>query len=116
LWNIPREKGLDVRGAVLEFHRKYYSANLMTLVVLGSGTLDELQDLVEGIFSPVKNHEIELPVWTESPFGPEQLQTITRIVPIDEELRWLNVIFPVPDTAPHYKTKVIGKANVKTLD
>jgi insulysin len=46
LWKIPREKALDVRGAVVEFHRKYYSANLMSLVVLGSGTLDELQDLV----------------------------------------------------------------------
>jgi insulysin len=116
LWNIPREKGLDVRGALLEFHRKYYSANLMTLVVLGSGTLDELQDLVQGLFSHVKNHEVELPVWMESPFGHDQLQTITRIVPIDEELRWLNVIFPVPDTSPHYKTKVIQKVNGKSLD
>jgi insulysin len=106
LWNIPNEKGVDVRAALMEFHRKFYSSNVMTLVVLGSGTLDELQDLVQALFSPVKNHEVELPIWTESPFGPEQLQTLTEIVPV-KDVRSLSLTFPIPDGFPHYKTKVI---------
>ena len=33
----PQELGVDVRQELLDFHSKYYSANLMTLVVIGKG-------------------------------------------------------------------------------
>ena len=33
----PESKGLDVRSELLKFHKNYYSANLMKLVVLGKG-------------------------------------------------------------------------------
>ncbi|CAG8781896.1 11752_t:CDS:2, partial [Racocetra persica] len=35
LRDIPRQKGLDIRNELLKFHERYYSANLMKLVVLG---------------------------------------------------------------------------------
>ena len=31
---MPRQLGTDVRRALLDFHSKYYSANLMALTVL----------------------------------------------------------------------------------
>lgn len=34
---IPKEKGINVREELLKFHEKWYSANLMTLAVLGQG-------------------------------------------------------------------------------
>ena len=34
----PKERGVDVRDELLVFHRKYYSANLMALAVVGKGT------------------------------------------------------------------------------
>ena len=33
----PRELGIDVQKALLEFHEKYYSANIMSLTVIGKG-------------------------------------------------------------------------------
>lgn len=33
----PKVKGIDVRKALLEFHSKYYSANLMKLTLIGKG-------------------------------------------------------------------------------
>lgn len=34
---IPKERGIQVREELLKFHKKWYSANLMSLVVLGQG-------------------------------------------------------------------------------
>lgn len=34
---IPKEKNINVREKLLEFHNKYYSANIMSLCVLGKG-------------------------------------------------------------------------------
>jgi insulysin len=31
LWTRPREKNVDVRSALMDYHRAYYSANLMSL-------------------------------------------------------------------------------------
>ena len=44
---------MDIREELLKFHAKYYSSNLMRLVVLGKGGLDELQAMVVEKFSPV---------------------------------------------------------------
>lgn len=37
LWDDPKKQGLDVRDELLKFHDRYYSANVMKLVVLGRG-------------------------------------------------------------------------------
>lgn len=49
----PKEKGVDIRAELLKFHSEYYSSNLMRLVVLGKGGLDELQAMAVEKFSPV---------------------------------------------------------------
>lgn len=35
---IPKQKNINVRNRLLEFHEKYYSANIMSLCILGKGT------------------------------------------------------------------------------
>ena len=37
LKQMPQTNGIDTRGALLDFHDKWYSANIMALVVLGKG-------------------------------------------------------------------------------
>lgn len=34
---IPKQMGINVRDRLLEFHEKYYSANIMSLCILGKG-------------------------------------------------------------------------------
>lgn len=34
---IPKQKGINVREKLLEFHNKFYSSNIMALCVLGKG-------------------------------------------------------------------------------
>ncbi len=49
----PRELGIDVRQQLLEFHQRFYSANVMRLVVLGAEPLDQLEAWAREKFSAV---------------------------------------------------------------
>ncbi|XP_012541828.2 insulin-degrading enzyme isoform X2 [Monomorium pharaonis] len=100
---IPKQKGINVRNRLLEFHEKYYSANIMTLCVLGKESLDELEKMVVDLFYEVKNKEIEAPAWPEHPFKDEHFRTIWYIVPI-KDTRNLDISFPLPDMQQHYRS------------
>lgn len=68
-------------------------------------SLDELETMAVTLFSDVKNKNVTAPVWTEHPFGPEQLQMKGYIVPV-KDLRNLNITFPIPDLQEYYKAGV----------
>jgi nardilysin len=53
LWDVPREAGVDVRAALLDYYRRQYSAERMALVVLGGQPLAQLREWVEQLFGAV---------------------------------------------------------------
>ncbi|XP_011065104.1 PREDICTED: insulin-degrading enzyme-like [Acromyrmex echinatior] len=93
---IPKQKGINVRNKLLEFYEKYYSANIMSLSVLGKESLDELENMVVDLFCEVRNKEIQVPTWPEHPFKDEHFRTMWYIVP-KTYIRSLNIEFPLPD-------------------
>jgi len=101
----PSELGLNVRDMLLAFHAKYYSANVMKLVVLGKETIPELQALVETYFSNVLNHDVPIPLFPGEPFGPEQLSKRISVVPVREGMRSLDMNFPAREISTLYKQK-----------
>ncbi|XP_065350637.1 insulin-degrading enzyme-like [Cloeon dipterum] len=98
----PKKNGINVREALLKFHRDYYSSNIMSLVILGKDSLDELQDTAVNLFGTIVNKKVALPKWPGNPFGPEQLKKKILAVPI-KNWRSLSVTFPIPDMKQHYK-------------
>ena len=68
---IP-EKSRSIREALLA-HKKYYSANIMKLVVLGTDDLDTLQKWVEEKFVDIENEKIDFPSFPSDPFGDQIL-------------------------------------------
>ncbi|XP_048268577.1 insulin-degrading enzyme isoform X2 [Bombus affinis] len=101
---IPKQKGINVREKLLEFHNKFYSSNIMALSVFGKESLDELEQMVVELFSQVKNKDITVPTWPEHPFNSKQhFQNRWYIVPI-KDIRNLYIIFPIPDLRKHYKS------------
>ncbi|KAK3874449.1 hypothetical protein Pcinc_020613 [Petrolisthes cinctipes] len=100
---IPKQQGVNVRDALLQFHAKWYSANIMALVVLGKESLNELEEMVLQLFSGVENKNVTVPEWTTHPFGPEQCRKAGYVVPV-KDIRNLYITFPIPDLNPHYKS------------
>ncbi len=94
----------SLREQLLTFYRHYYSANAMTLVVLGQASLDALADKVERFFSaiPDKAH-------TSSPsmpplFADDTLPLRVTLEPVKEQ-RTLSLIFPLASPRAHYQKK-----------
>ncbi|VDM30159.1 unnamed protein product [Toxocara canis] len=75
LYEEARAKGLNTREALLRFHKTFYSANIMTVCVIGRESLDDLELYIEELgFSKIENKGVARPNWKEHPLGAEQLK------------------------------------------
>ncbi|GGY66057.1 peptidase M16 [Cellvibrio zantedeschiae] len=99
--------GHSVRDDLLAFYQNYYSANLMTLVVLGNRKLDDLQKIVEPRFVQVPNKNRSITQKYPNLFMPKSLPARASLKPL-KELRQLTLAFPVPNYADKYKTKPLN--------
>ena len=109
LRDVPAENGIDVRAALLDFHSKYYSANIMCLSVVGRESTAELAAKVTELFGPVASSSIPVPhPVAPAPMGPwkEGVHTgITQfMVPVAEK-RSLVLAWALPPQHETYATK-----------
>ncbi|KAJ3113502.1 Insulinase (Peptidase M16) [Phlyctochytrium bullatum] len=104
LKDIPLEKGIDIRKVLLEFHSKYYSANIMRLVILGREPIDVLKQWVVEKTASIKNLGIEPPSFPGHPLSAEFLGTELLVKPV-KNIPSLELMFPLPDLTPFYKSR-----------
>ena len=104
LWDDPKGKGLDVRDELLKFHDRYYSANVMKLVILGREPIETLSQWVIEKFSGVQNKGLAAPTFPSNPLGSEQLQTQVFFRSV-KDIRMLDITFPIPDQSPLFRSK-----------
>ena len=93
-----------VRDRLVTFYNEHYSANIMTLVVLGKEPLAELEKWVVSKFSAVENRDVEPLTIDEPLFVPDSLPMQLNIVP-NKERRGLTLTFPVTPTRTLYRAK-----------
>jgi len=94
----------SLRKQLLDFHRRYYSANQMALVVLANKSLDELQATVLPKFVEVVNYGTKIDPISTPLFKPDQLPLKLSIRP-EKQQRQLTITFPTPEEMPHYRQK-----------
>lgn len=94
----------SVHDDVLSFYLKYYSANLMTLVVVSNHTLESLQALTEARFSRVVNHNKIVADTYPNLFAEGGLPSSVHIKAEDSS-RQLTFIFPVASFTTAYQAK-----------
>ncbi|KAG0637204.1 Metalloenzyme, LuxS/M16 peptidase-like protein [Tuber brumale] len=98
----PAKRGVNVRDEFLKFHEKYYSANLMKLVVLGREDLDTLEKWVVELFEGVKNKCLPDPRFEGQPFTDKELLTQIFAKPV-MDTRSLDIVFTYPDEEKLFK-------------
>ena len=76
-------KNNDMPQIMYDFYQKYYSANNMTLVVLGKETIDILFNSIINIFEEVPNYNDNTHTYTFNKILLKQ-QSITEIIPITD--------------------------------
>ena len=69
--------------ALKEFHKKWYSSNIMNLVVYSNKQLDELEKQVRDLFTSVENKNVVVPSFADPPLYPdENLGYLFKVKPI----------------------------------
>jgi insulysin len=101
----PEKEGLDIRALLLDFHERYYSANVMKLVLLGKESLEELEALAQKYLTNVPNQDIDVPHFPGTPFGKEELCKKLMIVPVKDGMRSLEMQFPMREIDSLYLYK-----------
>ena len=97
----------ELKQELLDFYQQYYSANLMTLVVIGRESLPELEQWVVDKFSAVNNSEVVLEDIKQPLFKPGDLPLQVNIKP-EQEQRILSLSFPVADVYTYYREKPLS--------
>ena len=98
--NLETLKRVGIAEAVIAFFKKYYSANLMKLVVRSGLKLDAVEKMIKERFSAIENLDVPSTVW--------KLPAITETgklvkYKLLQEGRKVHYVFPVPGPEP-YKT------------
>ena len=97
----------SIRDEIIDFHYQQYSADLMTLAVVGPQELDQLEQWCCEKFSSIPNHHlagksVEVPFCDESSTGVR-----VHVEPI-KEIRKLILTFPLPGMDEHYQSKPLS--------
>ncbi|WP_151670439.1 insulinase family protein [Nitrincola schmidtii] len=94
----------SIRDALIDLYYQYYSANLMSLVVSGPQSLDELQELVEMRFSEIAN-------FNASAFADEVALFTEGTLPLELEIQTLrqqrnvSLLFPIDPIREDWRSK-----------
>jgi insulysin len=94
-----------MRDHLLNFHKKWYSSNIMHLVILGNSPIADLEKWTTEKFSEIKNFDVEVPVLGEPhPFPAGKLGKLIKFVPIqDEDI--LRFFWTLPICQDEWKSK-----------
>jgi insulysin len=97
------------RDVLLGFHDKYYSANLMTLAVVGKESVEELETMVLDLFKDVKNNNQTVPEGKEiagnMPLVNEEIKgKVVTMIPIKDS-RKIQVDLYLPEQTDLWKSK-----------
>lgn len=93
-----------VRDDLLAFYQRHYSANMMTLVVLGRESLPELQAMVEKLFQAVPDKKLQVDNSARRVFRDGLLPSRVSMKSNKDE-RKLKLVFPLPSLQPLYRVK-----------
>lgn len=102
----PVSRGLNVRDILLQFYKEQYSANIMSLVILGKESLDDLTEWAITKFSDVPDNSLPRPSYGgELIYGPDQMCKLTKAKPIMVSNK-LELSFMIPsDMEEHWRSK-----------
>lgn len=98
------ESGGSAREQLIAFYRRHYSANLMTLAVVGREPLVQLQHWVTRLFSAIPNRDAELPRFDAPYFEPHTLPARLDVRPQKEAMQ-VSFAFPIASVEAHYRSK-----------
>ena len=94
----------SVRDELIEMYKNYYSANLMTLVVLGRESIDQLKAMVNSRFSKIVDRQVLIEPYRHPYVQTEKLPLHITYIPLKES-REISLLFLLPNLSAHKQSK-----------
>ena len=94
----------SLRDQLLAFYAENYSASIMTLVLIGRESLDDLEVMATSKFSAVKNNHKQIAKIKQPLITAGSLPMMVKIKP-EKSLRMLSIAFPTPEDIQYYQQK-----------
>ncbi|MGQ0656832.1 MAG: insulinase family protein [Chromatiales bacterium] len=107
LATLSDRDGHPIRAELIRFYETHYSADRMTLVVLGKEPLALLESWVFARFPLVAKRPAEPAALAVPLFKRGQLPLRVNVEPLRDD-RQLELLFPLPPVTAHYRVKPIG--------
>ncbi|KAJ2118131.1 metalloprotease [Coemansia sp. RSA 922] len=96
LKGAAEELGLDLREELIKFYHKYYSADIMHLVVVGNHSLEVLSEWVASKFSDIESRGNTRPVVDFHPIGKAELGKLVHYKTVCKKYE-LKLEFALPE-------------------
>jgi len=96
-----------VRDDLVKFYQTWYSSNVMTLVVLGKETPDQLEQMVRTRFAEIADKKVELSRQEVALFPDGFLPRKVYVKPLQDQ-RVLSLSFPIPAFEQLYREKPVA--------
>ena len=87
LKEIPKKKNIDIYKEVLAFYKKWYSSNIMKLVILDKQPLNKMIKLVK-IFEKIKNNNVTVQKNNINPYKDESIRVYSNPVNDTDKLEF----------------------------
>lgn len=110
----PKERGMDLYDEMIKLYNEFYSANGMTVCVIGKESISELEAMVREKFGAVVDKGLSLPlgdaVSQEPPFLPKDWNRLLLQCPV-KDIKELKFSWVIPYQAPLWKSKPAAYAS-----
>ncbi|OBT15873.1 peptidase M16 [Vibrio sp. UCD-FRSSP16_10] len=101
------DKSGTIRDEIITFYEQQYCAQLMTVVLVGPQSLDELETFATQQFSDIKNNGFGDKTVTTPLLTPDQQQLYVQVEP-EKDVRKLSLSFSFPNMEKYYATKPLS--------
>ena len=98
---------ITARQKLIEFYQQHYSANIMTLAVVGREPLEQLERWVTQRFADIPDRDAKVPLFTQPYFAPHARPSRLNVVPQKDQLR-VSFAFPIASTEAWYRSKPLA--------
>ncbi|KAJ2818353.1 metalloprotease, partial [Coemansia sp. 'formosensis'] len=98
-----KDHGLNLYEELVKFYNKYYSSDIMKLVVYGNHSLDQLAEWAASKFSGIKSRGDNVQRDIGHPVSAEFLGKVIHFETIDDN-HTMSMTFPVPDVRAMYRS------------
>lgn len=99
--------GVSVRDRLIAFYQRWYSADIMSLAVVGREPLDELETMVRQMFSEAPNRDTKPPLYIQSYLNKE-LQPVRLDVVPEKDVYSVSFTFAIPGVKTEYDSKPVS--------